>query len=76
MKPVSLSPALWASVRDVQGIPSLFTHCNADGNGFITYTALEYVLANRCGLTLSGRAIQFNRAQMDTIRTLAGRVAA
>jgi hypothetical protein len=76
MKPVLISPALWASVRDVQGVPSLFTHCNAQGNGFITYTGLDYVLANRCGLTLSGRAVKFNRAQMANIRALAGRVAA
>lgn len=64
-------PGLWASIKTVQGTACLFTHDNPRGDGFVTYTALDYVFANRCGLTLSGAAIRFKRAELTTIRKAA-----
>lgn len=56
------------SVQEVQGVPCLFTHCNAQGLGFLTYTALDYALGHSIGLRMDGSARRFTVEEMQAIR--------
>ena len=68
MKPFPLFPRVWATFRDVNGIRHLFTHDNRHGNGWLTYTSLDWALRNRLTLTLEGAGVKLSKAEIATIR--------
>lgn len=70
MTTTQISANRWATLKDLNGCPTIFTHLNPDGNGFETYTARGYVLAHGEGLTLDGAPIRFTKPELRKLRAL------
>lgn len=58
----------FGSFREIGGDLHLFTHCNPQGRGFLTYTCMAWVFERRVGVTLDSDHIPFSDEDMITIK--------
>jgi hypothetical protein len=55
------------SIIDVDGVACIFTHSNAQGLGFLTYTGLAYAMENSVLVTLDGATRRLTRKDKAAI---------